>query len=234
MNPLLILAAAATLGVEVGWQPLAEGGHEYTIQLEPQLLDVLKRGSDIVSEVPPQLEIRRYRVTIGTGRLARIDGQPPRIAQPEEQSPKPGAAGPPSGDDVPNAPAESGIAATAQPTPAEPAGSPIETHAADGPRHDAVPPAALSVDHAEVKPLGDAQPAAHQVPVEEHSAEKPSLDSAPAGAEPQRPWLPFSVAVVLLCCSLGGNLYLGWIAAEARKRYRQVAAKLRGATETSR
>jgi hypothetical protein len=91
------------------------------------------------------------------------------------------------------------------------------------------PPAVLPAD-AEVKSLRDAQPAAHLAPVETHNTEKPALDSAPGATEPNRPWLPFSVAMVLLCCSLGGNLYLGWIAAEARKRYRQVAAKLSGAT----
>jgi hypothetical protein len=221
MNPILILAATATLGVEVGWQPLAEGGHEYTIQLEPQLLDVLKRGNDIVSEVPPQLDIRRYRVTVGTGRLARVDGQPPHVAQPEQHAPKT-----PS-DDTPHAQADTAVAATGQPTPADPSAdrgkTSTATHAQQNADHGASPPAELPGEHADVKPL-DAQPASHHEPAETHNTEKPAID------EPQRPWLPFSIALVLLCCSLGGNVYLGMVAAEARKRYRQVAARLRGAT----
>ena len=72
MNGLLILVTSAALGIEVGWEPLPEGGHEYTIQIEPQLLEVLQRGEDeIFSDVPPELDVRRYRLMVGTGKLGR-------------------------------------------------------------------------------------------------------------------------------------------------------------------
>src|SRR5262245_38758867 len=84
MHAFLVMALVSSVGIEVGWEPLVSGGHEYTIQLEPQLLDILKSGSDVVSEVPDQLSVRRYRITIGTGKLPRIDGDP----QPPSEAPK--------------------------------------------------------------------------------------------------------------------------------------------------
>lgn len=75
MNPLLILVATAALGVEVGWEPLPGGGYEYTIQIEPELLKVLEQGHDeIFSEVPAGIDVRRYRVMVGVGKLRRENG----------------------------------------------------------------------------------------------------------------------------------------------------------------
>src|SRR5690606_40154678 len=79
MNGILLLVAAAATGVDVGWQPLAGGGYEYIIQIEPQALAAMEQGRDIVSDLPPQLrDIRRYRITIGTGPVPRI-GTPPEM-----------------------------------------------------------------------------------------------------------------------------------------------------------
>ena len=228
MTPLLILAAAAAVGVEVGWQPLPEGGHEYTIQIEPQLLNILKSGQDITSEVPPQLEVRRYRVTIGTERLAREDGVPAPARRPVGDEPPAAIAEnrPSEGDDIPPAtPGEPTVAAesppqdTHAPTPtvAETAQT-SDDHTPDG----AAPPGKLPAESATSTRLGDTQPAAHHEVIDAHSADKPAL-------EPERPWTPFLVSGVLLCCSLGANLYLGWIAWEARNRYRQAVAKFRTA-----
>jgi hypothetical protein len=52
----------------------------------------------------------------------------------------------------------------------------------------------------------------------------------PESELPGRPWTPLVVTIVLLACSLGGNIFLGWIAADARARYRSAVAKLRGAS----
>jgi hypothetical protein len=91
MSPLVILLAATAIGVEAGWQPLAEGGHQYTIQIEPSLLSVLNDGNDLVSEVPEHIHVRRLRITVGTGELARVDGDapstPPESATPQAAQP---------------------------------------------------------------------------------------------------------------------------------------------------
>lgn len=82
MNGLLLLVAAAATGVDVGWQPLAGGGYEYIIQIEPQALAAMEQGRDLVSDLPPQLrDVRRYRITVGTGPVPRI-GTPPEMTDP--------------------------------------------------------------------------------------------------------------------------------------------------------
>src|SRR4051794_28835621 len=84
MFPIYISLAVAALGIEVGWVPLPDGGHEYTIQLEPEMLDVLRKQKDeVFSEVPPQVHVRRYRLLVGTGKLARVVGNPPTVATQE-------------------------------------------------------------------------------------------------------------------------------------------------------
>ena len=83
---LVIALATATLGVDVGWRPAGDGGLEFIIQVEPQLLDTLKDGGELTAGVHPHLQkVRRYRIIVGEGR-------PPRIDLPEE---KPAAAEPP-------------------------------------------------------------------------------------------------------------------------------------------
>jgi hypothetical protein len=65
--------AAMALGIDVGWRPLSEGGVEYLIQIEPDLLETLQPGEAIGSDVPPPLvgQIRAYRITVGTEELPR-------------------------------------------------------------------------------------------------------------------------------------------------------------------
>jgi hypothetical protein len=66
-------------GVDVGYEPVADGHLEYIIQVEPQLLESLAAGHDVTSEVPRGLDIRHFRLTVGTATLPRIAagaGQP--------------------------------------------------------------------------------------------------------------------------------------------------------------
>jgi hypothetical protein len=215
INALII--AAAALGVEAGWQPLPEGGHEYTLQLEPRLLEVLK-SQDIISEVPPNVEIRRYRITIGTGKLARVDGpQRPTRALADTATPA-------SDEKVDSKPKANEPTVARDENPAahdDPFQSPrTPTLAVQG--SDERAPAALPAGRS--KPLDDEKGAVKPASAEEHNAKKPELAGAVSG-EPERPWTPLLTAGVLLCCSLGANLYLGWIAWEARNRYRAAMAK---------
>ena len=198
MSPFVLFIATAAMGIDVGWEPLPDGGHQYTIQIEPQLLDVLKQGKDeIISEVPPQVHIRHFRIIAGTGQLPRVDG-PPAVREAETHEPAADhAAQPPK--------AEHELSLGQQEPPATPAELPSTTAA----------PA----------PLGGQQ-TGFDLPAggsKEVDANKPSL-------EPEaRPWLPLAIAGLLLCCSLGANFYLGWIAWDARARYRAAIAKVRPA-----
>ena len=70
MTGLLVCLSAAALGVDYGWQPVAGGGIEYIIQIEPQMLDALKEGEGVSSAMPPAARsIRRYRIVVGNAPL---------------------------------------------------------------------------------------------------------------------------------------------------------------------
>ena len=77
MSGIIVCLSAAVMGVDYGWQPVAGGGIEYIIQIEPELLDSLKSGHDIFSDLPASVRsIRSYRITVGNGRLPH-QGEPP-------------------------------------------------------------------------------------------------------------------------------------------------------------
>jgi len=249
MSSLLILVAAAALGIEAGWEPLPDGGHEYIIQIEPQLLDVLKRQDEaIISSVPPNLQIRRCRIMAGTGKLPRVDG-PFSAAVPGAA---PHATEPPTSDpfahqQVP--PIQ--VPTTAVPhdnPPAEPSHEPAggpgfgqdHSTAAKGaedpgpafPMELPRPPKELPQQAAAAKTLGHKQVDFKDNAVAAHgekiNTEKPKLDGIPEADQP-RPWLPFLIVLGLLCCSLGGNVFLGVVARDARVRYREIVSRTRTA-----
>ncbi len=222
MTSLLLLITTAALGIEVGWEPLPEGGHEYTIQIEPQLLDVLAHGEDeIFSDVPPELDVRRYRLMVGTGKLARVmarpvDTQESSIAtrqahdvQPSEpQLPLPAGAPPvtepPSAVDSHSTPRDSLLDE-----------QPVE----NDPEQPRLPD--LGQGAGTPKKAADEQPSL--------AVEANKVASDAATAEPAKPWLAFVAVMAFLCCSLGANLYLGWAAWDARSRYREAVARFRPA-----
>lgn len=254
MSPILMLAATAALGIEVGWEPMAGGGHEYTLQIEPQLLRVLEAGGEeIVSEVPPEIDIRRYRVTVGTGRLPRNAGAPAPMEQPPGQ-PQAGVADPygpsdeepadpygppvepdPAAGGAPSFPDHGGPAEAEQPEePPEddalPGGADGGTFGPDAHGESMGPsaPGRLPSDGDTSGPIqpatyDDAQSASDRTAPSPEAVQKPMLPPE----EPSRPWGVLLGSVVLLCCSLGANVYLGWIAWEARKGYRNAVTKLR-------
>jgi hypothetical protein len=224
MTPLNLLIAATLVAIEAGWQPLPEGGHEYTIQIEPPSVSMLQNGNDLISEIPSNIDIRRLRITLGTGSLARIDGPPKSSAPPSEPSapagnpPEEAIAAPHAGPDLGDTPPP------AEPTPAKSAAQPAnfnEPAAGPKPLGDTAPP--------DVAPGASApgETAPGDATEKTHAAERPQLTGVPDAAS--EPWLPFVLATTLLACSLGANLYLGWIAWDARHRYRDALAKVRTA-----
>ena len=230
MNPVFILSAMAALGIEVGWEPLSEGGHEYTIQIEPQLLEILREGREIVSEVPPQLDVRRYRVTVGTQRLAQIDGEPQGAPEPKRPGhPHSAPAENPFTSTTPEPVAENQAQTAQTPEPSTFSGpeSAAAHPATDHAKHRAGAPGMLPAISSGSKPIEN-RPAAHHE-AEGVDTEKPEL---PPVAESSRPWMPLSIAIVLLCCSLGANVYLGWIARDARRGHRDALSQIRPAATT--
>ena len=61
-----LVLVAATLGVDYGWTSDGQGGRIYIIQIEPQLLEAMREGTVIASEIPPSLEgVRAFRILVG-------------------------------------------------------------------------------------------------------------------------------------------------------------------------
>jgi hypothetical protein len=67
---LMLLIPIAAQAVQFGWQPLPDGGIEYLVQVEPELLDSF-RQEGFTSDIPAglQRELRSIRITVGDGKL---------------------------------------------------------------------------------------------------------------------------------------------------------------------
>ncbi|REJ87258.1 MAG: hypothetical protein DWQ35_21800 [Planctomycetota bacterium] len=107
---------AATLGIDVGWQPVEDGSLEYIIQIEPEMLERLKEGQELTAGVRPSVlrNMSRYRIVVGRQPLPRetatTAASPP--AQPGRNSP------------IPALPAEDGSTPGGPPTPTSSAAAP--------------------------------------------------------------------------------------------------------------
>lgn len=117
MNCIALLLAASSLGVDFGWQPTADGELEYIIQIEPALLDAMRNGEQIVSEIHPDAAgVRRFRILVGRQQLPREAGvltpRPPASAPPIQLSDAPQVAPP-----VGIGPVPSGEASQPKPVP---------------------------------------------------------------------------------------------------------------------
>lgn len=103
---LLIYVAAASLGIQTGWErlPEPEEGMEYIIQLDPASLEALRDGQVIRSDIPSAAgEIRSYRILVGKDKLKR-ENPPLKLAPPPLPVEKPAASKPaaPKPDTQPN------------------------------------------------------------------------------------------------------------------------------------
>jgi hypothetical protein len=184
MSAVMICIAVATLGIDVGWQRLPEGGTQYIIQIEPQTLDALRAGRPIESDLPSNLQdIRSYRIVVGSKKLPR------------------------------------------DPLPSTTITKPMLPPIVESP---AAAPHPLSPDPS-IKPLA----AQREVFKEPTTAPATALETQPA-AEPQpaaaeKPWLPLTLTLLGLFASFGGNLYLGWLVLDLRKRCHSLLARPAGA-----
>lgn len=171
MSAVLVLVCSAALGIEVGWRPLPDGGLEYLVQIEPELLETLREGQVLQSDVPPQLrDIRRWRISVGRGRLPRQEIAPaaaeappdltdPRqrvlpmesdsrfATAPENWSPLPARTGPPAATTAPPATGRSQPNTAPRYRITEPAGAeraePAEAEAAPAEDRANSPPPAI-------------------------------------------------------------------------------------------
>ena len=72
MNSALVLIAMSVVGIDYGWEVTATGEQEYIIQLEPELLNRLRDGEVVTSEILPEVRgVRKFRIQVGTGSLPK-------------------------------------------------------------------------------------------------------------------------------------------------------------------
>jgi hypothetical protein len=100
----------------------------------------------------------------------------------------------------------------------------VESNASSKPSLAASPPPVLQ--NTAGKPLL-AQPAGFSESSDPKIIQEVSKDSVSATtvSEPAKPWIPLILVSILLFASIGGNVYLLWIFAELRKRYRATFAR---------
>lgn len=82
MNGMVLLLALAAPGIDYGWRPGADGQLEYIVQLEPELVEALRLGREVRSDIHPQARgMRRFIIRQGTGELPQHIGDTTRVAQ---------------------------------------------------------------------------------------------------------------------------------------------------------
>jgi hypothetical protein len=129
---VLLALSLSVLGVEVGWEPLPDGGMTYVIQIEPELLESLADGRipQVESVFHPDAgrvaAYRTVRVVMGRGRVDRTAPSAPGMLPPGLDG-RPMAERPATFFESPAAAGIAGEAAPASPAPDETAsGQPDE------------------------------------------------------------------------------------------------------------
>src|SRR5688500_6980189 len=66
MNGVALLVALATVGGDNSWRETEEGLGEYTIQIAPEIRDLLVAGEEVASEMPAHADsVQRICIRIG-------------------------------------------------------------------------------------------------------------------------------------------------------------------------
>lgn len=198
--------AVALLGVDAGWQPLADGGLEYIIRLTPLNVESLRAGQDVRSDIPPNVRgVRSYRITTGTAELPRQQASDPNSPPALNRAPADSAV--PSGGALTSTFKPSGpdlISATGNPL--SPAPGPI-------------PPAAPTP----VTSSGANPTSAETERASPNDGNSPEIERASQSAvdqEPLKASRPLNVILLAVAAgSFAGMLYFGWVAHDYRGRY---------------
>lgn len=235
MTGMLVCLSAAVMGVDYGWQPVAGGGIEYIIQIEPELLDSLKSGHDLFSDLPTSVRnIRSYRITVGTGRLPHHGEPPPSSAVvPAGGSTKKRTRASDVARDV--GPADIDLSQLPGPVlgPALVSGKP----GGDGSDEEEPPHLAAASDAEPIKSRVAGYREKHDRASENATAPLPNAEKIGEKAEPESPsdgrptrsdvatTKPALVQLGLftsICC----NVFLLWVATGQRSRYRALVRRM--------
>jgi len=251
-----LVGTDAPANVEVGWRPLPSGGMQYLIQIDPMTVEVLRTGQAIESYIPPHVkDVRGFQVGIGRGKLPRIDPpvvSPPVSGQksagvghqpPTGEGGRPGLAGFAPGASLRPAkanPSESPAAAASESSKLPPWGAEKPRGSNKGANKETPPPqlpAELTGQLFPEKSMSKSAPGkASAATFEQWVGNKdlgekatPRAQTSGGQTAPARPWTALTLALAGLFGSLGGNVYLGWLLVETRRRYRVALRRLKRA-----
>jgi len=225
--------ATAVLGIDVGWEPDAQGDPQIIIQIEPELVPSLLEGAPIEFDLrPEQVSVRHFRIQVGTGKLRDTETLPrPRSTETATRGPDVAAALPaePKGDRQPpesSASKETGPRSDSiEPSPAGPLdfdfpALPSEP-SLEGPSSVSATPTPNRLPDDPGAQAIKEQPATFVEPV---GGQKPSSPGDSSSAASDTLMMP----MILMSCVAAGLLaalvYLGWIHLGTRRRYHALLA----------
>ncbi|MGW8255980.1 MAG: hypothetical protein ACWGMZ_00690 [Thermoguttaceae bacterium] len=186
--------SVAILGVNAGWQPLPDGGMEYIIQLDADTLEALKSGEIIQSDVPPAAgKVSTYKIILGSKQLPRINASGPLDEVTVSKS---------------VGPAEEKSSASA--SSVNSAGNPMfpKTFSPAPDRKPLIADSAAFIESSNTS---------SKLVAGEHE-DRREIQSE----EVAKPWLVLTLIFLGLVASLSGNVYLAWLFADLRGRYKRM------------
>jgi hypothetical protein len=81
MNAWVLALLPAVIGVDYGWERKPDGSIVYIIQVEPEAVESMKTGAELVGALPPELRnITNYKIRLGRDLLPNHNKLPPEIS----------------------------------------------------------------------------------------------------------------------------------------------------------
>lgn len=223
----VLCLCTAVVGIDVGWQPLDEGGTEYIIQLDPQSLEALKAGVPIESDILPGAgDVRSFKFYLGDEKPRRIASTKPaqtrqanaayseRTPQSNPFDSADGSAGKLPNQQSLELPGRQAGRLPSQQTAAMPDRPETESQKDPLPRALGPDPTAKAL----TAQAGFNEPA-NSARSEPAAQPRSQANREEAG----KPWMPLVLVSLALFASLGGNAYLGWLFADLRGRYKKLS-----------
>jgi hypothetical protein len=215
----VLCLAVVTLGIDAGWQPLPDGGLEYIIQLEPHTLERLKQGTELISDFTPDVEgVRSVRIRVGSDDLPRLAlPKPAGNSRGFPEDPSVISQPRPTYDPFGMSNQQAGNSAAARSGQTSPSGPSFPA-----------PPGASRVPNP-LNPAPDTKPLPERPVTYVEDSQTSKAEASPSPTEPavqEVPPLAWMITLGALAASVGGMLYLGWVAWDYRTRYRRLLDRL--------
>jgi hypothetical protein len=222
----LFCVATAVLGIDIGWEPNAEGNTEYIIQLSPGMAEAMFRGQAVRFDLPPEHQgVRHFRFQVGQEALPQA-GTPAaspvgrvEAAVKELQSAPESSAGPPA---RPTADAVEPWKLPVTPVPEEP--DPFEPPAALDSQQQPHPPAKTfpsPISRVAPDDTGTAFIREHKAVFNQPvGGQSPTLPGRQQPSNEDALLVPLIVVSTTAAGLLVAFLYLCWIHLGTRRRYR--------------